>query len=337
MSNIKLGITLYSFTHEYVTGKYTLEDCIRKCAEFGVDGYEIVATQMVSSYPYVSDEFLAKIKEYEYKYGVRPVSYGANTDRGKLYDRDMNDDELVNDTIRDIQNAYKLGCKVIRAQYLLSPENLVRIAPYAEKYDVKVGIEIHNPETPSTPMMQRYLEAIEKSGSKHIGFVPDFGAFATEPNVASYYGALKEGADKDMLDYAVSLKRQDVPLKEAEKLLQDKGADPIVMRSFYNMYGYLTFYNEPDLEGLKRIMPYCIHFHGKFHCIKANGEEMSIPYKDILTTIYNSDFSGCIVSEYEGHNNFGLGIVDHDAVEAVRLHLEMERRILKELELNKNE
>ncbi len=331
MGSIKLGISLYSFTKEYVSGKFSLEDCIRKCAEFGVDGYEIVATQMVSSYPYVSDDFLARIKEYEYKYGVKPISYGANTDRGKLYDRDMNDSELVNDTIRDIQNAHKLGCKVIRAQFLLSPGNLVRIAPYAEEYDVKVGIEIHNPETPSTPVMQRYLEAIEKSGSKHIGFVPDFGCFATEPNIKSYYGALKNGADKKMLDYAVSLKKEGVPMEEAKRLLLEKNADPIVMGSFYNMYGYLTFHKEPDLEGLKRIMPHCIHFHGKFHCMKENGEEMSIPYRDILSTIYVSDYSGYIVSEYEGHDNQDQGLVDYDSVEAVRLHLEMERKLLKEL------
>ena len=330
MADIKLGVTLYSFTYEYVTGKYSLEDCVRKAAELGVDGYEIVATQMIPSYPYISDEFLAKVSEFEYKYGIRPVAYGANTDRGKLHDRDLNDEELVNDTIRDIQNAHKLGCKVVRAQYLLSPENLVRIAPYAEEYDVKVGIEIHNPETPSTPAMQRYLEAIEKSGSTHIGFVPDLGCFATKPNIKNYDGALKKGANKEMLDYAVELKRADVPLREAEQRLKDKGADPHVMSAFYDMYGYLTFYNEPDLDGLRRIMPYVFHFHGKFHAMR-NGEETSIPYPEVLEVIFNTDFSGYIVSEYEGHSLRADGLVDYDAFEAVRQHLEMERRILAEL------
>lgn len=331
MADIKLGITLYSFTYEYLTGQYSLEDCVRKCAELGVDGYEIVATQMVPSYPYVSDEFLAKVLEFEYKYGVRPVSYGANTDRGKLFERDLNDSELVNDTIRDIQNAHKLGCKVIRAQYLLSPENLVAIAPYAEEYDVKVGIEIHNPETPSTPVMERYLEAIEKSGSTHIGFVPDLGCFATKPNIKNYEGALKKGANQEMLDYAVNLKRQGVSRGEAEQLLKDAGADPFVMSAFYDMYGYLTFHNEPDLEGLKRIMPYVFHFHGKFHCVR-DGEETAIPYPEVLAAIYDSDFSGYIVSEYEGHSLRADGLIDYGAVEAVRRHLEMENRILAELE-----
>ena len=33
MSNVKLGVTLYSFSTEYCQGKMTLEDCIRTAKE----------------------------------------------------------------------------------------------------------------------------------------------------------------------------------------------------------------------------------------------------------------------------------------------------------------
>ena len=321
MTKIKLGVTLYSYTADYCSGRYTFEDCVRRCAELGLDGYEIVATQMIPSYPYVSDEFLGEVQRLAAKYGVRPICYGANTDRGMRFDRDLNDEELLASTIRDIKAAHKLGCKVIRAQYLLSPENLVKAAPYAEEYGIKIGIEIHNPETPSTPAMQAYLEAIEKSGSKYIGFVPDLGAFADKPNVESYQGALERGADKEMLDYAVSLKYDEVPMPEAQKLLMDKGADPIVMESFFNMYGFLTFRKNPDFEGLKRIMPYVFHVHGKFHCMTEDGHELSIPYEKILPILDEAGYDGYIVSEYEGHSL-------RPASEVVAEHIAMERRIL---------
>jgi hypothetical protein len=106
MSNIKLGITLYSFTKEYVTGELSFEGCVRKCAEFGVTGYEIVATQMIPSYPYVSDEFLGKVQELAAQYGARPVCYGANTDRGMLHDRDLS--RLRNSSIRTFVSDYAL-------------------------------------------------------------------------------------------------------------------------------------------------------------------------------------------------------------------------------------
>ena len=207
------------------------------------------------------------------------------------FDRDLNDEELVASTIRDIKAAHKLGCPVIRAQYLLSPENLVKVAPYAEEYGIKIGIEIHNPETPTTPAMLAYLDAIEKSGSKYIGFVPDLGAFADKPNVESYQGAL------------------------------EKGADPIVMSSFFNMYGFLTFRKNPDFEGLKRIMPYVFHIHGKFHCMTEQGNELSIPYEKLLPILDEAGYDGYIVSEYEGHGT-------KTAAQAVAEHIAMERRIL---------
>lgn len=51
MGNVKLGVTLYSFTKEYCEGSMDLEDCIRTAKEMGAEGFEIVATQMVPSYP----------------------------------------------------------------------------------------------------------------------------------------------------------------------------------------------------------------------------------------------------------------------------------------------
>ena len=51
MGKRKLGITLYCFTAEYARGIYDLEGCLRKAAEIGAKGFEIVGSQMVPSYP----------------------------------------------------------------------------------------------------------------------------------------------------------------------------------------------------------------------------------------------------------------------------------------------
>ena len=97
MSNIKLGITLYCFTQEYCRGEMTLEDCIRKAKEIGSEGYEIVATQMVPSYPYVSDKFLGEIKAMSEYYDIAPICYSANMDRGMRGDRNLTEDEMLQD------------------------------------------------------------------------------------------------------------------------------------------------------------------------------------------------------------------------------------------------
>lgn len=321
MSNIKFGVTLYCFSVEYAQGKLTLEDMTRTCAELGATGYEIVATQMIPSYPFVDDKFIGRIKRCEELYGIKPVCYGANMDRGMRPDRDLTEDEMLANAIRDVKSAAKMGCHVLRHQYLMGPNVLRRLAPYAEEYDVKVGIEIHNPELPSSPAMLAYLEQIEASGSKYIGFVPDMGCFATKPNKPNWNKALKAGAPEELLRKAAQLRYDGVDMKEAEKIMLDAGANQAVMSAMSGMYGFVTFYKEPDIEGLKRIMPYCFEFHTKFHYMYPD-HEASIPYELVLPIIAESDFDGYLISEYEDHES------GENTIEQVNRHLNMEKKLL---------
>lgn len=324
MANIKLGVTLYSFTDLYARGIYSLEDCMRAAAEMGARGYEIVGSQMVKGYPFVDDEFLGRITRAGREFGLTPVCYGANVDRGMLAHRDLTEGELLQRAIVDLKTAHALGCSVVRTQYLLSPETLVKLAPYAEDYGIRVGVEIHNPETPSSPAIQAYVDAIEASGSDYIGFVPDFGCFATKPNKPYWDQALENGATQAMLERAAELRYAGVSREDAREKLIAEGANEAALSAFENMYGFVTFYNEPDLEGLKRIMPHVFHFHGKFHYVSADLEEASIPYESILGAVAKSDFNGYIVSEFEGHGFY-------DTKEQVRRHLAMEYQILSKL------
>ncbi|MBU7591274.1 sugar phosphate isomerase/epimerase family protein [Metabacillus halosaccharovorans] len=319
MSKIKLGVSLFSFSTDYVKGNLSLEDCIRTAAEMGAEGFELVGTTMLSSYPYASEQVLGEFKTMTDAYGINFVSYGANTDRGLRPDRDLTEEEMLQSTIIDLKTANKLGCKMMRAQYLLSPTAIGKLAPYAENYGVKVGVEIHNPEYPTSPKMQEYMEVIEKTDSEYIGFIPDFGCFATRPNKIYWDVALKNGAPLELLEMAAKMRYDGVPKEEALKRLLEAGANGPVMGAFHGMYGFVQFSQNPDLEGLKKIMPYVIYFHGKFHYIDELLEEASIPYGDILPIIQNSGFDGYIMSEYEASDN---------AIEMTKRHLQMERRIL---------
>lgn len=294
----------------------------------GADGYEIVATQMIPSYPYISDEFLGFTQYCKEKYGIGPISYGANMDRGMLHDRDLTEDEMVSRAITDIISANKLGCKVLRQQYLLSPEGLVRIAPYAEAYDVKVGIEIHNPESPVTPKVLDYLEAIEKSGSKYIGFVPDFGCLATAPNKPMWDIALRGGATEAQLQHCAQLRYDEVPQDEALRIMADDIRKcPAIEPCLNGMYGFVQFRKNIDkeLEGLKRIIPYTFEMHGKFHYVDENLHESAIPYERIIPVVASTDYDGYIVTEFEDEDNF-------DVVEQSRRHIAMVKKLLKEAE-----
>lgn len=318
MSKIKLGISLYSFTREYCRNEMTLEDCIRTAKEFGANGYEIVATQMVPSYPYVSDQFLGEIRAMSAYYDIDPICYSANMDRGMRGDRHLNEAEMLQMAINDVKSANKMGCNIMREQYLLSPAAMAKLAPYAEAYDVKVGIEIHNPETPNTPVMLEYLEVFQKTGSKNLGFVPDFGLFATRPNKPMWDDALAAGAPLEILELAKEMRLSEVPKEEAMKRLAEVGATGPAFGVLQGMYGFVQFRQDcnAELEGLKEIMPYCFHMHGKCHYITEDLKEASIPYHEIIPVIKDSDFDGFIVTEYEDH-------ASGRALEMTRRHLAM--------------
>ena len=325
MGNIKLGITLYSFTKEYCQGLMNLEDCIHTAKTLGAEGFEIVATQMIPSYPYVSNQFLGEFRAMCQYYDIEPVCYGANMDRGMWNDRNLSLDQMVEMAINDLKSANRMGATVIREQYLLPPEGLVRLAPYAEDFGIRVGIEIHNPETPNTPIMREYLDAIKESGSSFIGFVPDFGCFATKPNKPHWDQALKNGGNLTLMEKARDMRYNGVPYDEACRELTAMGAGTIELAELQEFYAFLQFRKTCDTElaGLLEIMPYCFHMHGKFHYLYENLEEASIPYKQVLDTIKKSDYNGYIVSEYEDHES-------GNAIEMTRRHQAMMRKLLSE-------
>lgn len=126
-----------------------------------------------------------------------------------------------------------------------------------------------------------------------------------------------------MLQLSAKLRYDEVPMKEAEKIMIEHGANGAAMGAFNGMYGFVTFYNEPDLEGLKKIMPYCVEMHGKFHYIHENLKEHSIPYDKILPIIQASDFDGYIMTEYEDHDP-----VTGDTFTQMKRHIDMEKMIL---------
>ena len=302
-NTIKIGATLFCYGTEYAQKKYDFEECVKQAALAGATGYEIVGTQMLPSYPNVSDEFLGLITKLKEKYGIGPVAYGANNDRGMRYDRDLTDDEMLADAIIDLKTANLLGCKVMRAQFMLSPNAFERLAPYAELYDVKVGIEIHNPETPSSPYMMEYLDIIKKTRSTYLGFVPDFGCFAIAPNKPHWMKAIKAGVSEAHLQMAAQMRYDDIPLGQAREKLMEVNAHPAIYAALQGMYGFVQFKSKdklPELlQGLKDILPYCFEMHCKFHYLDEDCIEASIPYPEILEVIKNSEFNGYLICEYE--------------------------------------
>ena len=131
--DIELCLTLYALSGEYINGRMTLEDCLKRGREMGYTGVELVASQMVPEYPHPSkewmDEFVALLKKYE----MHPVCYSAYIDMGTHSDRDLTEDEIIQSTLDDMMYAKYMGFDLVRTQHAISPAIYKKMLPYAKK------------------------------------------------------------------------------------------------------------------------------------------------------------------------------------------------------------
>ena len=322
---VRIGATLFCYGTEYARFQYDFEECVRQAALAGADGYEIVGSQMIPSYPNVSDEFLGEVERLRKLYGIGPVGYGANNDKGMRPDRNLTDDEMLSDAILDLKAANRLGCHVMRVQYMMSPAAFGRLAPYARLYDVRCGIEVHNPETPSSPVMQEYLAVAKEKGDGYLGFVQDFGYLAVEPNRPKWLRALEAGVKEEHLKLAEKMRREGASQEDTMQAVMEAGAHPAIGEVVAGMFGFVQFHDRKDLPGLLKelqdFIPYTFEMHGKFHYLGDDGKEASIPYEDILPVVRDSGWDGWLICEYEDEMYCG-------GTEFTRRQIAMEKKVL---------
>mgnify|MGYP001809805641 FL=1 len=323
MNAVKLGISIYSFAKEFYTGEYGIGDCIRRVADMGLDGIEIVGSQMVRGYPWPSDETIDDILGMCDRHGVKLICYSSNSDFGIRSDRDLTEEELFEYGMHDLRAAARFGAKVMRVQYLMTAPVMARLAPHAERLGIRVGVEMHSPESPSTPTMQRFLKMFREVGSPNLGFVVDFGSFADKPNRFVVEKALRDGAHPEIVAYMTRARYEGMPRGEVQTAAVAMGANDADLGLLSVFYSFTAF-QKPDWTGLAEIMPHVVHCHGKFYALDPeNGDlDVSIPYDRILPLLRDNGFDGYIMSEYESMDP------ERDTFDLLRRHTAMEARIL---------
>lgn len=78
---------------------------------------------------------------------------------------------------RDIRLASLLGFPVLRTLVSTPMDVIEGSLEYAEKMNVKIGLEVHAPFSLNSGWAEGYLEMIRRTGTKYLGFVLDMGIF----------------------------------------------------------------------------------------------------------------------------------------------------------------
>lgn len=322
-NGIKRGVSLYSYQEEYFLRQLSLEQCIAEAGKIGARGIESIAEQMMPGFPNLSDAFYARWHEWMAQYGTVPSCHDAMLDTKKYKDRLLTDEECMVEFERDLKHAARLGCKVVRVLCMVSPEIMAKAVPIAEKYDVKMGVEVHAPYYFDHPWIMRHLETAERMGTKHYGLVPDMGIFTRRLPRVARDRMERLGATPRILDYVCEAYEagtlSEYVIFEARKL----GGNPLDLA--WAEQTRHSVYTNP--KRLTEFMPYIFHIHAKFYEMLDDGTEYSIPYERIIPALKAGNYQGYLSSEYEGNRHI-QDAFPVDSVEQVRRQHAMFERLL---------
>jgi xylose isomerase-like TIM barrel protein len=323
----RIGITLYSLSLEYRAGKYTFEELVRKAGELQLGPpVELVGFQSIRGYPHVTDEFATRFRRLCDEAGLQPSCLGANVDTARRRDRLMDDDETVEYLSVQLDAARKLGFPVMRIQFGAGPSALRRIAPVAERADVRLGMEIHAPHHVDHPTVVALRELYDEIDSPYLGFIPDFGASTRSIPAGAVAQQRKLGTPDEIIDLVVQtsdrVRRGEADAFAARRELlpqvEAAGGGPDAIRFAWSS---LTLWGGQPPEKWAEILPRVVHVHAKFFDI-VEGDEPSVPYSDLMRVF--RDYDGTMSSEWEGAG----WATEPDGFAMVAAHQTMVRRYL---------
>jgi sugar phosphate isomerase/epimerase len=308
----KLGLTLYSASAEFRAGWYDFAGLLDRVAELGIGpGIEIVASQVLPTYPVVSDEFVRTWHDAFDRHGFDASSFGANLDMGRRRDRDMTPDEEFEFSETLFRGAAKLGFPLVRIQSA-KPELLRRLLPVAEELDLKLGYEIHAPMGPNAEPIVKVRETYAELDSPLLGFVADFSSTMRRMSPTLLRAVSRAGLDGEAIERLQAIWATDAPMRERQEefigYLRARDFDPGRLGSFahlaFNMHGHV------DPREWADIMPQILHVHAKFYDIDDDGQEPAIDYPELVRVFVEGGYRGYWSSEWEGHAFAELGEVD---------------------------
>jgi sugar phosphate isomerase/epimerase len=323
--SIKRGVSLYSFQEEYFLRKLSLEQCIAKAAEIGANGIEIIGEQMIPGFPKLTDAFVDQWFGWMDKYGTTPVCHDMFLDTKRFKHRLLTIDEQVESVLRDLKFAKRLGCKVVRIIVSAAPEVIEKCIPSAEELDVKMGIEVHSPFHFDQSWILRHLEVMERTGTKHYGFVPDMGMFTDRFPRVQRDRFLRMGVRREMADYICEAYEQRIFVEYIAGNVREMGGTPLEIMMAES--GRHQIWSNP--QRLREHMPRIFHIHAKFYEMLDDYTEYSIPYEKIIPILIEGGYEGYLSSEYEGNRHI-QDVHEVDSVEQVRRQHMMFQRLLGE-------
>jgi hypothetical protein len=328
---MKLGVTLFSLTLEWLSGRYSIADMLAELRRRDVGpGIEIVGFQSIRDFPSISKEFALDLRRTFDAQGFAPTCLGANVDLALRRDRKLTDDETVDYLAAQIAAAETLGFPVLRVQMNAKPDVLRRLVPIAERARIALGMELHSPYSVHHPAVIELRDLYEKMQSPALAFIPDLGVsmLRIPPGLIETFRA--SDTPEETIGTLQEIWKSSLPTHEKFARLRTKAtAQGATDQQIGNMNLALSMFGMQPLEDWAEILDYVVHIHGKFYGFDEAGDESSMDLARALQVFVKGGFAGSLSSEWEGHA-YTDAVSGFDMVEK---HQALCRRILNQMPL----
>lgn len=188
------GVSLYSYMTDFGT-VLDLESAMASIADLGATGIEILGEGHIPGYPAPTTAWIDSWFGLLEKYALEPTNYGSWIDT-RLHSSGVNARELTaaegaGMLQRDLRLAKQLGFRFVRPKIGVVSSDLVphpiwtesveRSLDLAAELDVIICPEIHSPTPIKHPVVDDYIDLIQRTGTKHFGLLIDTGIFQDRP------------------------------------------------------------------------------------------------------------------------------------------------------------
>jgi len=304
LPTIGSGLTLYSLTNEWLSGRYDLEQVLREVAARQIGpGVEIVGYQSLRSFPDVDDATADRWQALVEELGLIPTCLGSNVDTALRADRFLNAEEMTALLERQLRTAKRLGFGIVRIQIGASSEVIRRVTPLAEDLGLRLGMELHAPEGPRTEDILRVRDLYAELDSPALGFIPDFSATMRDIPPTEKQQWVEAGLPAELVPVFVQ------NWKTAPGTMMDRfqsfrtialehGASEDAIEA---TMGALAMHGTQPMDSWYDIADQIIHVHGKCYEFDADGNEPSVDYDAIARLLVDIDYHGWVSTEWEGH------------------------------------
>jgi sugar phosphate isomerase/epimerase len=315
----KRGVSLYSFQEELFLGQMTVEDVVAFAASIGANGIEILPEQNMPGFPNIDDATVNQWLAMMDRHGTTLTCYDMFLDTKLRKDRLMTDDEQVESIVRDLKLCNRLGIRNMRVLVFVRPDILERCVPYAEQYDVHMGVEVHAPWHLDHAWILRTIEVADRLGTRHLGILPDMGIFMKHYPPEFRDRFLRQGATPEIADFIIDQHEQKIMCEytifEVAVKMGGNKADIAMAETLRH-----APYSNP--KRIRDFIPYFRHIQAKFYGMADDCTDPTIAYDEVIPELVAGGWDGYLSSEYEG-NRWVQDAGPVDSREQVRRQHEM--------------